>query len=157
MYEPTLIRPGKLGVSHYDIFVRQDNKSELDERYPGKDFHLGTIDVVLFAQVLAKIAYGFVVATYGYGSFLSLVHPLLQGKTQEFSDVVGGDREIPAPSDHVYEYAVWEYRSTLVTYVGADIRIWPNVGTPNYKVIVGVLPDHLCKSTAHGPYVEVSR
>lgn len=155
MHEPTLLVPPKPGVPHYDLYMQQDTKSELDDRYPGKTFRVGSIDFVLFAQLLAKIAYGLVVAHYGYGSFLSLVHPLLEGKTKEFSDVIGGDREIPAPLDAVYEFGVFEFRSSLVTYVGANVRIWPHVGTPNYKVVVGVLPDHLCKSTEHGPYVKI--
>jgi hypothetical protein len=95
MRAPTFLEPAIPGVPSWEFWtqIEQDSIKRLIPE--GHALHIGHLNPMLFARLLAKIGYGYAVATYGYATFLSLVHPLLQGTAAEFSDVIGGDYEVP--------------------------------------------------------------
>lgn len=157
MRPPTLVAPPLPGVPHFKLWMRHDKEIPALKRHVDKPALAGQINPLRFAQVLAKIAYGYVVAEYGYGSFLSLVHPLLQGKTDKFEDVVGGDPEVPPGAPAICHLRLFEMKGRLVTYVGADVRLWPMAETPNYRVIVGALRPDFAKGTTHSSDIEILR
>jgi hypothetical protein len=162
MQPPRYLVPATPDKPHWGVFVGSDRKLMSDlypSRHPkrrGNIIELPIINAVQYAQLLAKIAYGYIVGAYGYGSFVSLVHPLIYGETSRFEDIVGGDPEVPPPSACGFEILPFEKHLPGLIYVGADIRIWPHAGSPRYTVVVGALRSQFSKATAHGAHIEVS-
>jgi hypothetical protein len=141
MQAPTLLEPATPGVASWELWSKFD-KDAVQRLLPdGHALRMGQINPMLFAQLLAKIAYGYAVATYGYAVFLSLVHPLLQSSAAEFSDVIGGDYEIPESEESLVYLETYEMVKPPLRYLCVKIRLWPMLGTPVYRVVVGVLPD----------------
>ena len=103
----------------------------------GQAIQIGQINPYQFAQLLAKIAYGFAIGQWGYGSFKPIIHPLLKGDAATWTDLVGGDYDIPDPEPETFSLETYLVLGQSARYLCVRIRLWSFVGTPVYRVVVG--------------------
>jgi hypothetical protein len=140
------ILDGKIASSDVngELFARV-NEEEAKKLFPtsnGKpiDQHgirIGQIKPSTFARLIAKIGYSYAVAILGYGSFRPLVTDLILGKTDTLSHWVGGDWEIPAANPSAIQLDVKTIVAHDISFVVADVRLFPFFETPQYHVVVG--------------------
>jgi hypothetical protein len=95
---------------------------------------------VELARTLAKIAYSYVVAELGPGTFtpLPITLDVIRCRTTNVSYTVGGDWELPAPDPrgkHTFGIACRFLNSRPLIVV--EIRLFPAFDMPLYRVIVG--------------------
>ncbi len=102
-----------------------------------------------FARLLAKIAYGYVVAEVGLDAFNPLVLGIILGKSDDYFYTVGGawDIEPAVPNgDHITDIRI-KFVSPFHALVIVDIRLFSAIETPSYHVVVGLIdlknPEHL--------------
>ena len=105
----------------------------------GRKVKLGTINMLLFARMLAKIAHSYAVANLGLSGFRPLLPDLILGKSTAAPWLVGGDASEPAPDTepalhHVY---LQNCLTAGVEYVLVAVRLFAFVGMPRYHVVVG--------------------
>lgn len=101
--------------------------------------HLGAINVLAFARMLAKIGHSYAVAHLGLGTFEPLLSPVILGTSPFASHLVGGDVSVPTPEaeptlHHVY---LQNCTSNGTEYVLVAIRLFALFGMPRYHVVVG--------------------
>lgn len=123
-----------------ELVVRQ----VLDELRPhitpeGQRVKLGTINMLQFARMLAKIGHSYAVAQLGLDAFEPMLPDLILGKHASAPELVGGDASGPVPETepclhHVY---LQDCLSSGTKYVLATIRLFAFVGMPRYHVVVG--------------------
>ena len=103
----------------------------------GSAVRLGQIKPRFFGQMVAKIAYSWAVAEFGYGNFKPLVTDFILGKTGIMNHWVGGDWEIPPPTKAAFEIkgTVREERGRKFLLV--NVRLFSFFETPQYHVVVG--------------------
>lgn len=100
-------------------------------------FGLGKIQPVTFAKLIAKIAHAYAVAELGLNFFKPLATDLILGKTDTLSQWVGGDWEIPKPSDALFDLKLEQASSNGVNFLLVHVRLFSFFGTPQYHVVVG--------------------
>jgi hypothetical protein len=108
----------------------------------GEGFFVGKIRPIDPARMIAKIAYSYAVGELGYGSFRPLVTDLILGKTETLSYWVGGEWEIPPPTNTAFDLG-WNKHvrdATGVEYVVVSVRLFSFFETPIYHVVVGDVP-----------------
>jgi hypothetical protein len=106
----------------------------------------------LFARMLAKIALGYAVAEYGasrLNAFTPLVRGVIRGTDGDWTQLVGGSLDIPAPipgGNHLTDLSILGTGPSS-GYLLCDIRLFSNIATPSYRVVVGQVtfenPEHV--------------
>lgn len=100
-------------------------------------FQLGKIQPVAFAKQIAKIAHAYAVAELGLNAFRPLATELILGKTDTLSQWVGGEWEIPPPSDALFDLRLEKISSKGKNFLLVHVRLFSFFGTPQYHVVVG--------------------
>lgn len=100
-------------------------------------FQLGKIQPITFARQIAKIAHAYAVAELGLGAFRPLATNLILGKVDTLSQWVGGDWEIPPPSEALFNLKLEQVTSNGRNFLLAYVRLFSFFGTPQYHVVVG--------------------
>lgn len=94
-----------------------------------------------FARLLAKIAYGYVVAELGLDALNPLVLGIILGKSDDYFYTVGGtwDIEPVVPNgNHITDISIkfiGPHRALIIV----DIRLFSATETPSYHVVVGLI------------------
>lgn len=114
-------------------------KTETAGARSSEGIHLGRFRVDYFARMLAKIAHGYAIASMGYDSFRPFLQKMIRGEASEYHYYIGGYRDIwPADPNNLHALSSAVVRSDRDTrYVAVDIRLFSNMPTPHYAVIVG--------------------
>lgn len=127
--------------------VNTESIAILRKKYGIKRVYVGKINPLKFGRFLAKIAFSYAIGKYGNSYFKDIISPLLHGKIQEFTDLVGGEYEIqplpeinpmqPLPLHEISE-GFFDVKDTR--YLAIRIRLFSFLRTPTYYVVVGVIP-----------------
>jgi hypothetical protein len=114
--------------------------AELTEKYRwDQRVSFRTVPVEL-ARTLAKIAYSYVVAELGPGTFAPLpaILYIIRCRTTNVSYAVGGDWDLPLPDPrgkHTLGIRCCIFNSRPILIV--EIRLFPALHMPLYRVVVG--------------------
>lgn len=106
----------------------------------GQKVKIGTINILEFTRMLAKIAHSYAVAEYGLGSFVPLLPNLILGKSNLAPYLVGNiDTGTPLLKQpftlhHIYRQ---DCVSNSVVYLLVAIRLFTFLEMPLYHVVVG--------------------
>lgn len=105
----------------------------------GQRLKLGTVNMLTFARMLAKIGHSYAIAHLGLGAFRPLLPDIILGKSTKAPWVVGGDASATPPETervlhHVY---LQNCLTDGIEYVLVAIRLFAFVGMPRYHVVVG--------------------
>jgi hypothetical protein len=106
----------------------------------GARVKLGTINILAFARMLAKIGHSYAVAELGLDVFRPLLTDIILGKSAAAPYLVGGDASnSPLPDKELALHQVYLQLclTSGVEYVLAAIRLFAFVGMPRYHVVVG--------------------
>jgi hypothetical protein len=99
------------------------------------------ISPLRFIRLLAKISHSIAVAIYGLGSFRPLLLDLILGRTQSFSDLVGGEMVTPPPMPGNPTYFLTLSQGQVggagPWYLVVHLRLFPAFGAPLYHIVVG--------------------
>ena len=101
---------------------------------------LGTINILEFSRMLAKIAHSYAIAELGIDAFQPLLLDLILGKTNTSAYLVGGDVSAPPSPEaepvlhHVY---LQNCMRDGVEYILVAIQLFSFMGMPRYHVVVG--------------------
>jgi hypothetical protein len=90
-----------------------------------------------FARLLAKIGYCNLLTMLDPGDFRPICLPYITGERKNPSYVVGGTFEIAEPETVGYRLSTAGFGSPERIMLVAEIRLFANVSTPTYHVIVG--------------------
>lgn len=103
----------------------------------GDRIRVGAVQADVYCRMLAKIAYSFAVAEFGYSSFRPLILPIILGKSTNYGHLIGGDPKSPPPTSHLHEVS-WEWLIVhQQVYIIVKVRLFAQVGAPQYHVVVG--------------------
>ena len=95
------------------------------------------MDTLRYSQMLAKIAHSYAVAELGSDSFNALLPEFILNGSGWPYHLVGGEQNETPPSNALHELGL-EYREgSDGRYLVAHIRLFANLGAPNYLVVVG--------------------
>lgn len=103
-----------------------------------------------FARLLAKIAFSYSVAEYGLGAFTPLVVDIIRGHSDDYFYSVGGQFEIQAAipgGNHVTDIKIL-FRSARQALLIVDVRLFSQIRTPAYHIVVGEIDLHNPKQAA---------
>jgi hypothetical protein len=120
--------------------ANHDEMAEFEKEHGGRFTTRTKMVPIELGRMLAKIGHSFAVANLGLHAFSPLALDVILCRTDNISYVVGGswDLEPPVPgADHLVslEYRVEPLiRRSLVV---AHIRLFANIQTPSYHVVVG--------------------
>lgn len=130
---PTETLEGELVVRHLEDETRKHLSPE------GQRVKLGTINMLTFSRMLAKIGHSYAVANLGLGSFRPLLPDLILGKSSTAPYLVGGDASTQPPATEPVLHHVYLQNCLTrgVEYVLVAIRLFAFVGMPRYHVVVG--------------------
>jgi len=105
----------------------------------GRKVKVGTINMLLFGRMLAKIAHSYAAANLGIAGFKPLLPDLILGKSMAAPWLVGGDASGPVPDTEPYLHHVYLQNCLTagIEYVLVAIRLFCFVGMPRYHVVVG--------------------
>jgi len=102
--------------------------------------HVGPINPLHFARFIAKIGFSYAVAEWGENSFVPIILPLVRGEVDLFTDLVGGDYEIPPPNKHIHELSHYVVENSYGKFLCVRIRLFCFAGSPVYHIVVGLNP-----------------
>jgi hypothetical protein len=138
-----------------------DDEMAMKQKFPEwNGRHTFKPEPYVFARLLAKIAYGYVAAEWGLEGFDPLGLDLILGRTKDdYFYTVGGTWDIQPPipgGDHITDIKLEKINPTKFR-ITVDVRLFSQVATPSYIVVVGHIdmqnPKHfgtLAKHRAHG-------
>jgi hypothetical protein len=134
-----------------DILTDADAEAEMRCKYPQwNGAHALIPQPFRFARLLAKIAHCRAVSEYGLDGFTPTVLDVILGRSDDYFYTVGGSLETqPAVSggDHVLDLSVL-FRTSRLAFLIADIRLFSQIVTPTYKVVVGkIYIDNPCHAS----------
>lgn len=91
-----------------------------------------------FGRLLAKIGYGQILSALNPGEFRPLCLPYILGKKRNISHIVGGSFEIPQPTEGIgYVLRTLALGDVSRIILLAEIRLYANLHSPIYHVVVG--------------------
>jgi hypothetical protein len=140
--EPPGILVGKApsGVIDGEIWMKQSGGESalrlVSRRREG--LHLASIQPVTFGRFLAKVAHSYAVADLGFESFRPLLLELIQGKSEAVSYLVGGATEVPPADENTFVLRTGWGTIGDTTYAIVELRLYAELATPLYHVVVGV-------------------
>jgi hypothetical protein len=102
---------------------------------------MATLKINAFVRLLAKIAHCHSFSLYGEGVFTPLLAPLILGKTNEYSNYIGGSnrRQPDINSNIAAESTVRKFHGTW--FLVNTVHFFPKLGGPSYDLIVGTCAD----------------
>lgn len=139
-----------------EILSTPDEEAEMQRKFPEWNRrHSILMQPYQFARLLAKIAFSYAVAEYGLGAFRPLVVDIIRGRSDDYFYSVGGELEIQAAipgGDHVTDIKVL-FRSTRQALLIVDVRLFSQIRTPAYHIVVGEIdldnPPHAAAFERH--------
>jgi len=152
--EPRILTGLPFGTDHLrwtmEILGDRDSEMEMRRRHPEwNGHHVLRAQPYPFARLLAKIAYGYVVAEWGLAGFNPLGLDIILGRSDDYFYTVGGSWDIAEPipgGDHITDI-VLQVLSPKVLQIRVNIRLFSRVRMPSYTVVVGNIdlqnPQHL--------------
>jgi hypothetical protein len=106
-----------------------------------------SMQVELFARMLAKIAHSYAVAECGLDSFRPFLPPLILGKEQGLSHLIGGAPEgktfnllpsLPGKTHHLHFVQIDGMHNVgALRLFGVLVHLFKDIGAPVYLVVVG--------------------
>jgi hypothetical protein len=92
-----------------------------------------------FCRMIAKIAHAWTVGVEGIDGFEPLLLDFILGKTNVIRDYIGCLPELPPKTEAIRKHALTTdyYRIDDIEYVGSNVRLFSDLGAPEYVVIVG--------------------
>lgn len=112
-----------------------------------KNFSLGRkeFDVFTFERLLAKIAHGVAVATFGLYAFKPFLRDIILGKNINYPYFIGSFSGYYPPKKTLYEYGSAPFYMTEKTLLVVRLRLFANlgesgvsdIGSPEYLIVVG--------------------
>ena len=149
-YFPILPPPGLLsGAPEHSVpdwprihlVVEREKQAELTRKYKDVEWKMPMAPTLAWARMLAKIAYSWVVAEKGYGSFKPFVCPLIRQQTKSFSQLIGSDEGIKGAMPPVGTGRhTLEQRNILQDgriFVVVVVNFFLGLNIPPYLVVVG--------------------
>ncbi|MBA3075721.1 MAG: HNH endonuclease [Anaerolineae bacterium] len=121
-------------IAHYiDAELQEYMKTE------GLRVKLGSISILIFCQMLAKIAHSFAIANLGEKAFHPLLSDLILGKSITPQYLVGGDVSaiLPEQKNVLHDIFLQNCLSNGIEYTLVGIRLFAFMGMPRYHVVVG--------------------
>lgn len=127
----------------YFVIVENEARERAQEKYGQPiGFTSGDQNPLIWARMLAKIAYSWVVAEKGVDSFTSFVTPLICQETESWEYFVGAN---PPPADyhnHVPGTLIHHLEQRNVVLDGrilivVTLRLFARYGGPSFLVVVG--------------------
>lgn len=158
--EPRILTGLPFGTDHLrwtiEILGDPDGEKEMRRKYPDwNGHHRFKAQPYPFARLLAKIAYGYIVAEWGLGAFDPLGLDIILGRSDDYFYTVGGSWDIREPipgGDHITNISVQVLSATRLQ-IRVDIRLFSKVRMPCYTVVVGNIdlqnPQHLAAFAKH--------
>ncbi len=144
--------------AHWTMDILSDTPAEADMRrkYPvWNGIHSITPQPFRFARLLAKIGYCHAVSEYGLEGFTPLVLDIILGHSDDYFYTVGGSLDLsPAipGGDHVLNLEIL-FRSPTMAVLIIEVRLFSQITTPVYKVVVGEInldnPQHAAVLSKH--------
>jgi len=104
-----------------------------------KKLFLGSINILTFCQMLAKIAHSYAIANLGNNAFHPLLLDLILGKSKTPNYLVGGDdlSKLPVQKNILHDIYLQDCLSNGIMYTLVVIRLFAFMGMPRYHVVVG--------------------
>ena len=132
------------GTDHlrWTVVILTDHNAEMEmkRKYPEWDQrHILKAQPYEFARLLAKIAYGYVIAEVGIDTFRPLVIDIILGRSDDYFYTVGGIWDISPPvsgGDHITNISI-KFISSDRALIIVDIRLFSAAETPSFHVVVG--------------------
>jgi hypothetical protein len=90
-----------------------------------------------FARLLAKIGYCNLLTMLDPGDFRPICLPYIMGHRANPSYIVGGTFEVAEPEKVGYRLSIFGFGTPERVMLVAEIRLFANVATPTYHVVVG--------------------
>jgi hypothetical protein len=158
--EPRIFTGLPFGTDHLrrtmEILGDHDGEAEMRRRHPDwNGHHVLRAQPYPFARLLAKIAYGYVVAEWGLGGFDPLGLDIILGRSDDYFYTVGGSWDIAEPipgGDHITDILLHVLSPTRLQ-IRVNIRLFSKVRMPSYVVVVGNIdlqnPQHLITLAKH--------
>lgn len=124
---------GELWVNQYG---GEDALRLVSRRREG--LRLASIQPLAFGRFLAKVAHSYAVASLGFGSFRPLLLDLIHGRSEAVSHCVGGATEVPPADNNTFVLRAGWGTIEDITYAMVELRLYSELATPQYLVVVGV-------------------
>ncbi|MGX9431608.1 MULTISPECIES: HNH endonuclease [Bradyrhizobium] len=142
--EPRILTGLPFGTDHLrwtmEILGDHDAEAEMRRRHPDwNGHHKLRAQPYPFARLLAKIAYGYVVAEWGIAGFSPLGLDIILGRSDDYFYTVGGSWDIAEPipdGDHITDIFL-QVLSPTVLQIRVNIRLFSKTRMPSYTVVVG--------------------
>ena len=139
-----------------DILTTKAEEEAAQRKYPEWNWaHSIQALPYQFARLLAKIGFSYVVAEYGLNGFRPLTTDIILGQSDDYFFHVGGSLEVPEAipgNDHVTKISLL-FTSTTRSLIIVDIRLFSQIRTPEYHVVVGEIDlsiaEHLATFERH--------
>jgi hypothetical protein len=136
-------------VEENGVILVSEDQQQISERLAkyGASELRATVDYLSFARMLAKIALGYCVKTFGYERFTPIVSPLILGWHNAYPNLVSSSTREHPPTQkdmlikrgytHEYFYQICPKTSAV------DVRLdlFKNLDGPSYYVRAGILPN----------------
>lgn len=101
------------------------------------------MDHLAYARMLAKIAVGYCVSEFGFGSFTPIVNPLILGETNGFPNLVssstrpGSMEGEDVPLEQRYEHNLMHKVASDSKMICVRLDLFSNLKAPSYYVMAG--------------------
>ncbi|WP_407120120.1 hypothetical protein [Bradyrhizobium sp. STM 3561] len=117
-------------------------RGELEKFIPDKHgFRLGSVRMLDFARMLAKIAHSYAIGKCGENAFEPMLPDLILGRDEHAPYLIGGDPRGTPPAQPRVLHDIYPMSAAIgddgITYLGFVIRLFAFWETPTYFVIVG--------------------
>jgi len=139
---PPKILRGEIASEHdkVDAWSNIDKARLVETAGPLRPIRIfvGEIHPLRFARFLAKIAYAYAIAEIGWGQFVPLILPLIFGRTNVVSDLVGGEYDLSPPTKGLHELHHYVTSFGGNNFVCVKLRLFSCYGAPTYHIVVGL-------------------
>src|SRR5665213_1297104 len=139
------------------IFVSEDpERINVRLRQYDADHFMTKLDHLSFAKMLTKIALGYCVAEFGYGTFTPMVTPLILGMTNAFPNLVSSsfkpiNPDVRSDVERRFEHNLMHKIAQDTGTICVRIDLFKNLDAPSYYVMAAALKrsgaGHLLLST----------
>jgi hypothetical protein len=121
--------------------VGEETRELAEDREIQHATRLAAFDELAWGRMLAKIGYCYGVAEHGLDTFQPLGLPLILGKTDVVSYVVGGSLDDPPPApEGILHRLSLDFTTTIHgIFIVASIQLFANLGAPLYHAVVSKL------------------
>ncbi|MBI9045936.1 MAG: hypothetical protein JEZ06_15695 [Anaerolineaceae bacterium] len=118
--------------------------NEIQKRFLDSDvkqIKLGSVNILLFSRMIAKIAHSFAISQLGYGTFNPFLTDLILGNFSQYSTFVGGYKNqdnLKFPEVPLHYIYMKDISFKNNDYISVVINLFAFADMPTYQVIVGV-------------------